>query len=203
MTQKSTCDNLLKWGAFLLIGFLIFRFFEQKNNESKTANEVAKENFANELSDLRKRYVNKVTKDGVVIVPDGPKYSTKSRVVVEDGEVAKVTKTKRSVVPLQRGKKYGLVGSRQSVSEGMSEYEQRAEALLPKDSQELSEVEKKWISKAHLPSVQQIKDAQFVQQDVFFHQIPVKNRRDGASVARPALKKPTPPNLLFDQPIVD
>jgi hypothetical protein len=188
--QPSTCDNLLQWGAFFLIGYLIFKFFETKSNESNSTND-AKDTLTAGLANLRQRFA-----------PDSPQYSTKTQISV-DGNEGKITKSKRSVVPLPKGKKYGLVGSRKVVSKEMSEFEKRADALLPKEDQNLTESEKKWISKAHLPSLSQIKDAQYIRQDSYFHQIPIKNRREGSTVVRAPLSKPTPPNLLFDQPIVD
>lgn len=216
LSEKTTCDKLIKFGVLLLIGYLLYKWWEKKQDDSRSANEVAEDNFSQQLSDLRQRYVNRVTDTGLVILPDGAKFSTNAPVVLKpattmvdgDSEVEKhfnlvKTKGSRTLLPFQRGRKFRLVGSRKPVSEGMVDYEKRAEALLPKNDDNLSEVEKKWVGKAHLPSLQQIKDAQYVQQEAFFNQIPIKNRRIAASTHRVALQKPSPPELLFDQPIID
>ena len=218
------CDKFIKWGLIALVLWLIYTFLMSRK-ETKVENQVTayKEKLMQDLKGVRNRFMGKGNKSGTVYVPVNGKnvhidLSESASDLVDDTtplgqHVSELkTKGKRSLAPLPKySRRFQLKGTKKALTKDFDTYSEQAEKLLPPQNStaplgsKMSECEAKWVAKAHLPSLVEIKEAQSIRQSSYFNELPIKRRRitDASRIMRAPLSIPEPPNLVFNQPVLD
>ena len=86
---------------------------------------------------------------------------------------------------------------------GSKDFQDRASRLLPPETSALNKEERKWVKGANLPSLNEIKQAQSINTERYFNQIPdLKYTRETTADTRNKMNAPPPPNqMIFNRPV--
>jgi hypothetical protein len=116
----------------------------------------------------------------------------------------RLTGQKTNYQPFQKFvRRFTPVGQRQNNNASKDLYYEKAAKLLPpSDERGLSGSDKKWISKANLPSLDEIRDAQSICTTRYFNQLPnyKRNRLDQYDLRSKLVAPSPPPDFMFNQP---
>jgi len=229
MSQKKDTNffqTLLKWGLVAVAAWLVYSFFQNKKQKKDPQTELIQfqEKLISDLKSVRNKFMGAKSNNGSVYVPKNYKPISNKEPELSDGCAQLVDQNaplgshvselksvgKRKLAPMPRNsRRFQLRNIKKKLSTGFKEYAARASKLLPPQGQtapensDLSDVEKKWVKRANLPSLDQIKEAQSIRASTYFNQVPLKKDRisDATHCLRAPLKTPPPPKMIFNQPL--